>query len=140
MRHLRLWKWKGKWLGQSVVRAIPLLCLATVIIRVTAIYAHATIEEPWPRGNMPRAELLHRLENMPGQHLIVVRYAASHLPDPEWVYNAADIDTSKVVWARDMGEQQNQELLQYFKNRDVWLLDPDESPPKLSPYPGIVHE
>ena len=140
MRHLRLWKWKGKWLGPSVVRAIPLICFATVIIRVTAIYAHATIEEPWPRGNMPRAELLHRLENMPGQHLIVVRYAASHLPDPEWVYNAADIDTSKVVWARDMGEQQNQELLQYFKNRDVWLLDPDESPPKLSPYPGIVHE
>jgi hypothetical protein len=45
-----------------------------------------------------------------------------------------------VVWARDMDEKSNQELLQYFKNRNVWLLEPDESPPKLSPYPSIVRE
>ena len=89
---------------------------------------------------MPRARILHSLENTPGQHLIIVRYAPSHLPDPEWVYNAADIDASKVVWARDMDEQNNQELLQYFKNRTVWLLEPDESPPKLSPYPAAVRE
>jgi len=38
-----------------------------------------------------------------------------------------------------MGEQNNQELLQYFKNRDVWLVEPDESPPKVSPYPGTVN-
>ena len=89
---------------------------------------------------MPRARLLHSLEKTPGQHLIIVRYAPSHLPDPEWVYNAADIDGSKVVWARDMDEKSNQELLQYFKNRNVWLLEPDESPPKLSPYPAIVRQ
>jgi hypothetical protein len=83
---------------------------------------------------------LHRLENTPGQHLIIVRYGRSHQSDPEWVYNAAEIDAAKVVWARDMGEQNNQELLQYFKDRNVWLLEPDESPPKLSPYPAIVRE
>jgi hypothetical protein len=44
------------------------------------------------------------------------------------------------VWARDMDEKSNQELLQYFKNRNVWLLEPDESPPKLSPYPASVRE
>ncbi len=140
MRHLRLWRWRGRWLGPSVVRAIPLICLAIVIIRVTAIQAHATIEELWPRGNLPRAELLRKLENTPGQHLVIVRYASTHLPDPEWVYNKADIDAAKVVWARDMGEQNNQELLQYFKNRTVWLLEPDDSPPKLSLYPGINQE
>jgi hypothetical protein len=107
---------------------------------VTAIQAHATIEEPWPRGNIPRAQLLHRLENTPGEHLIIVRYAPSHLPDPEWVYNRADIDAAKVVWARDMGEENNRELLQYFKNRTVWMLEPDESPPRLTPYPLTVQE
>ena len=140
MRHLRLWRWQGKWLGPSVVRAVPLICFAIVLIRVTAIQARATIEEPWPRGNMPRARLLHSLENTPGHHLIIVRYGPSHLPDPEWVYNAADIDASKVVWARDMGDQNNRELLQYFRNRNVWLLEPDESPPKLSAYPGILDQ
>jgi len=134
MRHLRLWKWKGMWLGPSVVRAIPLICLATVIIRVTAIYAHATIEEPWPRGNMPRAELLHRLVNMPGQHLIVVRYAASHLPDPEWVYNAADIDNARIVWARDLGPMENEKLRTYYPDRSVYLLEPDFPEPRLTPW------
>jgi hypothetical protein len=119
MRHLRLWRWRGKLLGPSLVRAIPLICFAIVVIRVTAIQAHAVIEDPWPRGNIPRATILHSLENTPGQHLVIVRVGPSHQPDPEWVYNAADIDGSKVVWARDMGEKDNQELLQYFKNRHV---------------------
>jgi hypothetical protein len=51
-----------------------------------------------------------------------------------------DIDGSKVVWARDMDEKDNQELIQYFKNRSVWLLEPDESPPKLAPYIAVVRE
>jgi hypothetical protein len=42
-----------------------------------------------------------------------------------------------VVWARDMDEQENRELLRYFKNRRVWLLEPDESPPKLSRYSEV---
>ena len=29
---------------------------------------------------------------------------------------------------------QNEELVRYFKGRRVWLLDPDEVPPKLSSY------
>ncbi len=140
MRHLRLWRRQGMLVGPSVVRAIPLICFAIVFIRVTAIRAHAVIEDPWPRGNMPRARMLHDLENTPGQHLVIVRYGPSHLSDPEWVYNAADIDAAKVVWARDMDEQDNQELLQYFKNRHAWLLEPDLSPPRISPYPLTDHE
>ncbi|HXY03309.1 MAG TPA: hypothetical protein VEI49_06990, partial [Terriglobales bacterium] len=44
----------------------------------------------------------------------------------------ADIDGANVVWARDMGDSGNEELLRYFKNRRVWLLQPDQSPPKLA--------
>jgi len=84
--------------------------------------------------------MLHNLENTPGQHLVIVRYGPSHQPDPEWVYNAADIDASKVVWARDMDERDNQELLQHFKNRHIWLLEPDQTPPKLSPYPLTIQQ
>jgi len=101
--------------------------------------AHAQIEQPWPRGNLPRAGILSTLEHSPGEHLVIVRYGPTHNFDRDWVYNAADIDSARVVWAWDMGEQNNQELLQYFKNRDVWLVEPDESPPKVSPYPGTVN-
>jgi hypothetical protein len=48
----------------------------------------------------------------------------------------ADIDGSRIIWAHDMGRQKNQELIRYFKNRQVWLVEPDFAPPKLSAYTG----
>jgi len=67
--------------------------------------------------------------------LVIIRYDSDHDPNQEWVYNGADIDGSKVVWARDMGEAQNLELIRYFKNRKVWSVEPDLTPPKISAYP-----
>jgi hypothetical protein len=53
----------------------------------------------------------------------------------ECVYNIADIAHLPVVWARGIGAEKNKELLEYFKDRRVWLVEPDEDPPRLSPYP-----
>ena len=135
MRHLRFWMWNRTSVGISLVRAIPLIACAMVILRVTAVVAHAQIEPVYPRGNLTRAKTLQSLENSPGEHLVLVRYGKNHIPDDECVYNLADIDAAKVVWARDMDEQQNGELMRYYKHRQTWLFEPDESPPKLSRYP-----
>src|SRR5258708_20038516 len=64
------------------------------------------------------------------------RIRPNHDPLLDWVYNGADIDRQKVVWARDMGAEKNEELLCYYKDRRWWLLDADASPPRLVPYPG----
>ncbi len=133
MRHLRLWHWRGQPVGASVVRAIPLICFAMIVLRVTAIAAHTPVESAWPRGNLERAAIVHQLEDLPGQHLVIVRYSPDHDLEREWVFNAADIDNAKIVWARDMGEMDNEELLQYFHSRHVWRIDPDESTPRLEP-------
>jgi len=65
-----------------------------------------------------------------------VSYGPKHSFQDEWVYNEADIDTAKVVWARDMDKAQNHELVDYFKDRHVWLLevDWDDHMAKLKPY------
>ena len=43
----------------------------------------------------------NELEGYPGSQLAIVRYASDHAPFDDWVYNAANIDKSKVVWARE---------------------------------------
>ena len=75
-----------------------------------------------------------RLSGLPGRHLIVVRYSATHSPHLEWVYNRADIDGSRIVWVRDMGDEKNLDLRRYFANRSIWLLEPDKPSPQLVPY------
>ena len=52
----------------------------------------------------------------------------------DWVYNAADIDGSKVVWAREMDPENDRNLLAYYKDRKVWLVEPDSNPPRISAY------
>jgi len=68
------------------------------------------------------------------RHLVIVRYSPEHSPHVEYVFNSADIDNSRIVWARDMGEAKNKELLDYYPDRRVWLLQPDAPPLSLVPY------
>jgi hypothetical protein len=64
-----------------------------------------------------------------------VRYGPQHdVWYNEWVYNEADIDHAKVIFARDMGPAQNKELVDYFHDRHAWLVEADETPVRLSPY------
>ena len=117
--------------------AIPLLACAMIVIRVTAVATHTQIEPAWPRGNLERAAILRQLRGMPGEQLVLVRYGPDHDVNREWVWNRASIDSAKVVWARDMGDAQNQELLSYFKSRRAWQLDSDNPSPKLQPYTAV---
>ncbi len=82
-----------------------------------------------------RARILVRLEALPRQQLVIVHYHPEHDPLQEWVYNNADIDGSKVVWARDMGPEQNRELIRYYENRQAWLVEADDRPAKLEAIP-----
>jgi hypothetical protein len=134
MRHLRVWRWAGKPVGAALVRAVPAICVAMIGLRLCAVATSTPIEQPWPRGNLKRAAILHQLEAGPDKHLVIVRYGPEHGSHIEWVYNRADIDDAKVAWARDLGKEPNQELLRYFSERRVWVLYADESPPRLEPY------
>jgi hypothetical protein len=77
------------------------------------------------------------LARQPGRQLVFVRYAPEHDPQNEWVYNRADIDASPVVWARQMSPEQDRPFIEYFRYRRLWLLEPDQNPPRLSPYAGL---
>jgi hypothetical protein len=112
---------------------MPLLAIAVLVINLYKSRMTQSDLDP----HRQRAKLLAQLEQQGGRHLILVKYGPHHSYDREWVYNEADIDSSKVVWARDMTIDDNCELIHYFKERHVWLLpiDRDKDPIKLAEFP-----
>jgi len=86
-----------------------------------------------PHGET-RAAIQHWLSDRTRKQLVIVRYALDHSPNQEWVYNGADIDGSKVVWAREMDRDSDKRLLEYFKDREAWLLQADVVPQHVVHY------
>jgi hypothetical protein len=82
-----------------------------------------------------RAHIEAGLEVLPGKQLVFVRDSSMRDPLDQWVYNAADIDASKVVWAREMDATDNRELMQYYGVPKAWLIKMDTQPATISPYP-----
>ena len=133
LRHLRKWRWYGQPTGLFLVRSAIVIC-----VLMMPFEAKVMAEQP-QAGTLAalgpeRAALIARLNAIPGRHLVLVRYNNNHNPLIEWVYNEANIDASKVVWARDMGPADNQEIVRYYHDRRVWLLEPDAKIPRLLPY------
>jgi hypothetical protein len=86
-----------------------------------------------PGDPTQRTLAAERLESTAGRHLVFVRYGPDHIVHDEWVYNLANLGEQKVVWANDLGEERNRELIRYLGDRQVWLATPDELP-TLAPY------
>jgi hypothetical protein len=114
-------------LPSDVARLILFLCLA----HFAFWYGRSFFDRASPDR---RAAVNQQLAQAPGKQLVFVRYWPQHIFQDEWVYNAADIDRSRIVWARDLGSSEDQKLLHYYPDRTAWLLEPDAMPPKISPY------
>jgi len=142
MRHLRVWRGRGLPSGLLLARSVPAVCLAMALFRVCIqpLAFYMPLDWPmtwyytWP-GNVERARVAARLDREPGAQLAIVRYRPSHNPFEEWVYNTASIDAAHVVWARELDEASNRELLRYYSKRRVWLVEADVVPARVSPYP-----
>jgi hypothetical protein len=128
---LRLAQWRNRKIGQLMLWLTPLLAIAALVVSL-----YGTIKKDnsssWQEQ---RAQLLKRLKREDGKHLVVVNYGPGHSLQNEWVYNEADIDHSKVVFAHSINSTQDCQLVEYFQSRRIWSLDADQSIPKLEPYP-----
>lgn len=153
MRHLRLWAPEGKPIGVTIVRLTVALCIVLAGMRFISGPLKLRVAE-WPAGSWvlawsgpehfgtERAQIENHLEQLPGKQLAIVRYARKREPMEQWIYNSADIDNSKVVWTGEVEPESDRALLNYYHDRTAWLVEPDEMPAKVSPYPvtpGPLH-
>jgi hypothetical protein len=132
IRHLRTMRRHGRPLGIAFSRA-----LVFTLILWTGINVARHVCDPlwWTcMGDPSRVTVMQKLMWMPGKHLIVVRYGDDHNIHDEWVYNGADIDGAKVLWARELSAEQNARLFAYFKDRQIWLVEPDTDNTEIRPY------
>jgi hypothetical protein len=134
VRYIGVWKRKSHH-GLRISRAAMVLIPTAfvVYILVNSVLSWGEIRRQYPeRYYTAREQLLKGLEALPGKQLVIVRYSPSHIPFEEWVQNRADIDSSKVVWARYVADRGDSDLLQYFKDRTVWLVEPDGGDLKIT--------
>jgi hypothetical protein len=148
MRHLRVWRPRGRPVGMALVRACVVVCVALGGIRLFAQPLHLATgdwrgskwSQMWYGGDYfgtVRTEIADSLARTPGKHLVLVRYAPGHDPLDEWVYNSPDIDGAQVVWAREMNPSENRQLIDHYGDRRVWLVQPDLKGGDLRPYPDL---
>ena len=134
-RHLRLWKSDRRPIGVGWTRLIVVLTLLTVplcvIEHLRSPHGSSCLSYPY---EWQRSSIASSLEKIAGDHLVIVRYAEGHDVLREWVFNAADIDHSRIVWAREIPGVDLSPLLAYYSSRKVWIVEPDVDPPGLYPY------
>jgi hypothetical protein len=137
--------------GSEIVRVLVLLCVAEFAVwyglhlfESPAMYPILKYEtwDSVTHVSQRRAEVRKQLAAIPGQLLVFVHYSPHHIYQNEWVWNAADIDASRIVYARDLGSTENEKLIRYFPNRKLLLLEPDEFPPRISAGDGVqaIHQ
>ncbi len=125
---------EASWMILALCGAHFVLWYGVHLFEVQAMFPYETWDVINHTDPERRIAVNQALAEQPGKQLVIVHYSTRHIFQDEWVYNAADIDGSRVVWARDLGAEQNQDLLKYYPDRTVWLLEPDEQPPSLEPY------
>ncbi len=146
MRHLYVWTPGGQPVGRAMTRSLVAICVLMVGLRLFNKQLNCPVPErpvsTWvlnwfgPDHFVTQRSVVQRqLEQYTGGQLAIVRYAPDHDPLDEWVFNAADIDGSKVIWARSMDPDNDLQLIHYYGQRKAWLIQPDSSPNEITPYP-----
>ena len=118
LRYVRHLEVLGRPVGVGFSRVIVLF----VLLLAPLHYRQRLIAPPEMNH---RARLSAQLSALPGEHLVIVRYSKDHELSQEWVYNDADIDHAKIIWAREIPGVDLGPLLRYFESRRVWLVEPD---------------
>lgn len=137
-RHMRV-AWRRRGVGVAFSRAMAAaLCFTVLMANVGRaaepfLLRHGLVHLPpiweslYPARRL-RDDVSAILENIPGKHLLFVKYAPGHCFCEEWVFNLADLSQQRIIYARPYTPESDQALARSFPNFDVWMVEPDARP------------
>jgi uncharacterized SAM-binding protein YcdF (DUF218 family) len=140
LRLLWTWRPKGVPVGPMLVRSAVMLLLAQSLLATGELALNpyridVTDPQHYIVPQLERARLTSELERIPGNHLIFLRFQYKERGGIFWLFNDPDLNNSRIIWAHDMGIEENQRLMKLYPNRHVWLVYKDDSMNRLTPYP-----
>lgn len=93
---------------------------AFVAVFGVQVLEHIDSEHRW--SVQARSSISSCLSSQPGRDLVFVSYEPNRQTHFDWVYNPSDIDVADIVWARPLSSHENEELLEYYSDRQIWKL------------------
>jgi hypothetical protein len=130
--------------GGEIAMVLLVLCLGEFIgwygmhlfesRRVYGVLQYETWDSINHENPQRRIEVRRQLAGLKGRLLVFVRYSPHHIYQNEWVWNEAEIDEARVVYARDLGVEEDERLIRYYPGRKVYLLEPDGLVPEVTEY------
>ena len=126
---LRYLSTHSRW--RELVQVVPGVAFLMLLIAI-----FVPNPSPWPISwtaarvvrKTSRASVKRKLIESGGSHIVIV-HGGNH--ENEWVFNTANIDSAAVVWAHDLDPAMNPKIMDYYKNRQVWWISLQDSPPVL---------
>jgi hypothetical protein len=144
LRRIYIWRVRKNPIGKFIVCSVPVYCVCLIILPISLkldpfMYVNPSFWElprsAFPIWSLKKEEIAASLKKQEGKHLVIVKYWPGHNVEAEWVYNEADLDNAKILWARNMTEEKNCELVKYFHDRKIWILEKQGGKdPSISPY------
>ncbi len=133
VRQTRVGRYRGRRVGGWALGLLGLMSVTGLIVACVNLVG-LDHDAPWKSQMDRRRSIQAGLEQSGGRHLLIVRYDDDHVPHAEWVFNPADMETTRVLWARDLGAERNRHLLATYRDRRGWLVKADASDPRPIPY------
>jgi len=131
IERMRSWRWEGKRAGLALAAFFVMLFPLQFGKHLWTVFHDGAYVRPVV---VAREHVIETLQAQPGRHVILVRYAPNHWVHREWVYNLADIDAQRIIWAHEMGPEWDRAFVEHYRDRHIWVLEPDRTPPRLTPY------
>ena len=127
--------------GSSLAGFCVLGCMAMLFLQIAGVatghplYGGSDLGRFDYQPSQDTARVARQLERIPGKHLVMIRYEEEINSRHDLVWNMADVDGQRIVWARDLKPEWSTIAVDYYRDRKVWLLTSTREGLVLAPYP-----